>query len=37
MWTLARGEESELPRVERVESWQRWRAAVFLLVCHCWV
>jgi hypothetical protein len=29
------GEESELPRVGCVEAWQRWRTAIFLLLCRC--
>jgi hypothetical protein len=34
MWNIARGEESKLPRVGRVEAWQQWRVAAFFLVCR---
>jgi hypothetical protein len=29
------GEESKLPCVEYLEACQRWRTAVFLLLCSC--
>jgi hypothetical protein len=34
MWIIAHGEESKLPRMGRVEAWQRWRAAAFFPVCR---